>query len=73
MFQVLVFICVQMLQNYVVQVDLEVAYIVMAIHTYLKSICFKCFIRFDLYVANVLFLCFKSRPGVTHVAIYVGG
>jgi hypothetical protein len=67
------FLCVQMLQTYVVKVDLEVAYVAMAIHACLKSICFKCFLRFGLYVANVLFLYFKSRPGVVHVAIYAGG
>jgi hypothetical protein len=67
MFQVLVFICVQMLQTYVVKVDLDIAYVAMTIHACLKSICFKCFIRFGLYVANVSSLCLKSRSGVAHV------
>jgi hypothetical protein len=49
-------------------VNLDVAYVAMAIHT-----CFKCFIRFSLSVANVSSLCFKSRWGVAHVTICVSG
>jgi hypothetical protein len=53
----------QMFQTYVAKVDLEVAYIAMAIHA-----CFNV----SLYVANVLSLYFKSRSGVAHVAMRAG-
>ena len=58
---------IKMFQPYVAKVDLDVAYVAMAIHA-----CFKC-ICFSLYVANVSSLCFKSRSCVAHVAIRASG
>jgi hypothetical protein len=34
------------------------------LHTYVSSVCFKCFICFHIYVANVSSRCFKSRSSV---------
>jgi hypothetical protein len=51
---------------------LDVTYVVMAIHTCFKSI-FQMFHLFQLYVANVLSFCFKSRMCIAHVAMCAGG
>jgi hypothetical protein len=40
------------------KVNLDVAYVAMAIHA-----CFKCFICFHTYVLSVSFRCFKSKSG----------
>jgi uncharacterized membrane protein (DUF485 family) len=45
----------------VAKVDLDIAYVAMAIHA--------CFICFQTYVSNVSSKCFKSRYGGTHVAM----
>jgi hypothetical protein len=47
-----------MFQTYVTKVDLDVAYVIMAIHT---------------NVSSFSVVCFKSRSGVAHVAMCVGG
>ena len=52
----------QMFHLDVLKVDLGVAHVAMAIHA-----CFKYFICFHTYVANVLSGCFKSRSSVARV------
>jgi hypothetical protein len=37
------------------------------LYMHVSSACFKCFICFQTYVANVLSGCFKSISGVAHV------
>jgi hypothetical protein len=61
-----------MFQIYFAEVDLDVAYVVMVVHAYFKSI-FQMFYLFQLYVANVSSLCSKRRSGVAHVAMRVSG
>jgi hypothetical protein len=53
----------QLSHTYVAKVNLDVAYVSVAIHACFKSI-FQMFHLFQLYVVNVLSLCFKSRSGV---------
>jgi hypothetical protein len=48
----------------VTKVDLDVAYVSIAI-----QVCFKCFISFQPYVASVSIECFKSRSGEAHVVM----
>jgi hypothetical protein len=45
-------VCFHVFQTYIVKVDLNIAYIIMAIHACFKSI-FQMFQLFQLYVANV--------------------
>jgi hypothetical protein len=47
----------------VAKVDLDISYVAMTIHT-----CFKCFIYFQTYVANISSGCFKCRYGRVHVS-----
>ena len=51
-------------------VDLGVAHVAMAIHTCFKPM-FQVFYLFQMYVANILFGCFKSTSGVAHVAMTI--
>jgi hypothetical protein len=44
------------------KVDFGVAHVAMAIYA-----CFKCFIIFQTYIANVLSRCFKSRSSVAYI------
>jgi hypothetical protein len=43
----------------VVKVDLDIAYFAMPIHVCCKSVCFKCFIFFQTYVAYVSHICLQ--------------
>jgi hypothetical protein len=59
----------QMFQTYVAKVDLNVVYVAMTIYACFKSL-FRMFHLFQLYVANVLSLYFKSRLSVAYVAMH---
>jgi hypothetical protein len=56
-------------------VDIDVAYVDMLLwlYTHVLRVYFKYFICFSVYVANVSSFCFKSRSGVTRVAMRAGG